>query len=212
MSRTALYRFYDADGDLLYVGVSVTPWSRWKQHKGQKDWAEEVATTAVEWHDSRPEALAAEKAAIIAEEPRYNVQHSVIRQESAAPVPALYVGAVCTVCGRVIQGGGSVQIDLDWVNAAEQAIAERDGLWSPADLMAVEFPEWEVLHYDCEPDPERELYVIPLSDLRHLGSLLRWTAHLMDKPWVSVTNWSSILHNIVSGDGTGPLFIPRDYL
>lgn len=88
-SRTALYRFYNPSGDLLYVGISVRPWTRWKQHKGQKDWAEEVATQTIEWWPTRAEALVAEKEAIIAEEPLYNVIHNGDSRMAPPPPPAI---------------------------------------------------------------------------------------------------------------------------
>jgi hypothetical protein len=72
----ALYRFFDAGGALLYVGITVDIGNRWPRHADDKPWWYEVARTTVEHHPSRPAALAAEKAAIEAEGPRYNVRHN----------------------------------------------------------------------------------------------------------------------------------------
>lgn len=75
--RTALYRFYGADGDLLYVGISIDPDGRWKAHRDNKEkWVPFVARRTVEWLDSRPEALDAEARAIRSERPRYNGTHN----------------------------------------------------------------------------------------------------------------------------------------
>jgi len=75
--RTALYRFYDADGRLLYVGISNNPESRWKGHRYSiKRWPALVARRADEWFDSRTEAEAAEVAAIKDEKPRFNGAHN----------------------------------------------------------------------------------------------------------------------------------------
>jgi predicted GIY-YIG superfamily endonuclease len=73
--RTALYRFYDSDDELLYVGISRDPAERWKQHR-DKPWWREVAMRVIEWHDDRVTAERAERKAIRSEGPRYNIQHN----------------------------------------------------------------------------------------------------------------------------------------
>lgn len=72
---TALYRFFDADGALLYVGITADLEQRWSSHQ-RKPWWPDVAKKTVEWHDTRPVALAAELEAIKSEAPRYNVAGS----------------------------------------------------------------------------------------------------------------------------------------
>jgi predicted GIY-YIG superfamily endonuclease len=74
--RTALYRFFDADGALLYVGITADVGQRWAAHERDKPWWPDVVTKTIEWHATRPAALAAELAAIKAEAPRYNVAGS----------------------------------------------------------------------------------------------------------------------------------------
>ncbi|MFE8011487.1 GIY-YIG nuclease family protein [Streptomyces antibioticus] len=73
--RTALYRLFDADDELLYVGISKDPAARWKQHQSRTPWWRDVAMRTVEWYDDRPAAEAAERKAIQTESPRYNVVH-----------------------------------------------------------------------------------------------------------------------------------------
>ncbi|WP_445520478.1 GIY-YIG nuclease family protein [Streptomyces sp. NEAU-174] len=74
--RTALYRIRNADGELLYVGISAKPPQRWGQHAADKDWWPEVAGLSIEWFDSKTEALAMEARAIRTERPRHNIQHN----------------------------------------------------------------------------------------------------------------------------------------
>jgi hypothetical protein len=77
--RTALYRFYGADSQLLYVGISNDPEYRWKSHLYRDSkWAPLVASRVDEWFESRAEAEAAEVAAIKAEQPRFNGAHNFI--------------------------------------------------------------------------------------------------------------------------------------
>lgn len=73
--RTALYRFFDAAGRLLYVGVSGNTETRWRQHAESKPWWPDVADKTTEWLDSRPEALDAERVAIRTEKPLHNHQN-----------------------------------------------------------------------------------------------------------------------------------------
>lgn len=72
---TALYRFFDADGALLYVGITADLEQRWSSHQ-RKPWWPDVAEKTVEWYATRPVALAAELEAIRSEAPRYNVAGS----------------------------------------------------------------------------------------------------------------------------------------
>ncbi|MEU8334716.1 GIY-YIG nuclease family protein [Micromonospora tulbaghiae] len=75
-AQTSLYRLFDADRRLLYIGITLNIGSRWKTHSGQKpDWSL-VAHAEVEHLPTREAALAAERAAIQAEKPAWNVIHN----------------------------------------------------------------------------------------------------------------------------------------
>ncbi|WP_371799109.1 GIY-YIG nuclease family protein [Streptomyces sp. NBC_01707] len=71
--RTALYRLYDEGGALLYVGITADVDQRMVAHRYDKPWWPDVTRTEVQWHDSRPVALAHELQAIRAESPKHNV-------------------------------------------------------------------------------------------------------------------------------------------
>lgn len=81
MKPQALYRFWSASGQLLYVGISANPGSRWKQHRDDKPWWMEVANVTLEHFYSREAVEAAERTAIINEQPRYNIVHSTLTNE-----------------------------------------------------------------------------------------------------------------------------------
>src|SRR5688572_7566222 len=75
-----LYRFYDRDDRLLYVGISLSAAKRASEHRAEKAWWSDVARMEVEHLDvSRSEAEAIEKEAIRSEAPLYNVTHAVGR-------------------------------------------------------------------------------------------------------------------------------------
>jgi predicted GIY-YIG superfamily endonuclease len=72
---TALYRIRGEAGILLYIGITNNPAIRWNAHQAAQPWWDELRSLTVEWHESRPEAEAAEKAAILAEQPKFNVTY-----------------------------------------------------------------------------------------------------------------------------------------
>lgn len=69
-----LYRFYNHKGDLLYVGITADPSTRWPQHR-RRQWWTQVATITVGHHPTRGALVAAETAAIASEQPAYNIHH-----------------------------------------------------------------------------------------------------------------------------------------
>lgn len=70
---TALYRLYNAEDVLLYVGVANRIEERLGSHSGTKLWWAEVVRTEVEWFGSRDAAEKAEAVAINSESPLYNI-------------------------------------------------------------------------------------------------------------------------------------------
>jgi GIY-YIG catalytic domain-containing protein len=72
----ALYRFFAADDSLLYIGITNDLGARFTGHSGDKDWWVAVVRVAVEHFPDRRSVLDAERAAIVAEKPRYNVQYN----------------------------------------------------------------------------------------------------------------------------------------
>lgn len=72
IERTAVYRFYDRHGQLLYVGMTSDTDERFKVHARKATWWPEAARHEIEWHSTRDDAATAEKAAVKTERPRWN--------------------------------------------------------------------------------------------------------------------------------------------
>jgi hypothetical protein len=70
---TAVYRFFDADNRLLYVGITCNPKMRFRDHQRLSHWWPAQQSVTVDWKDTRGEALAEEAAAILGEDPLHNV-------------------------------------------------------------------------------------------------------------------------------------------
>lgn len=72
--KTELYRHYDKDNTLLYVGVSLSYASRLAQHRDHAHWFKDVEIVKIERFLTRREALDAEKRAVVSENPKCNIQ------------------------------------------------------------------------------------------------------------------------------------------
>lgn len=75
-----LYRHFNANNTLLYVGVTHNPSGRFSQHLKNSSWINGVidgGSTTYQKFDSAESARLAEKEAIKSERPRFNVQHNV---------------------------------------------------------------------------------------------------------------------------------------
>lgn len=69
---TAVYRLYDKDRRLIYVGIAEDFDLRFKQHRKAKAWWLDVASKDVIWFQTRLDACYEEARAIAAESPREN--------------------------------------------------------------------------------------------------------------------------------------------
>lgn len=95
-----VYRCFNDAGDLLYVGFTINPARRMKQHKTGSVWFPIVAKTTIAEFPTRELALAEERRAIYSERPRCNLRsneasdadllHS-LHQRRLGPKPSLRV-------------------------------------------------------------------------------------------------------------------------
>lgn len=135
--RTALYRHFDAAGSLLYVGISLSAVQRLAQHKSTSAWFSQIARVDVEWLDTREAALAAEAAAIVAENPRCN---------RARPIPApakLEHGYVGKGKRFAVMHRRTGRVD-GWYTDGVDALGALD-------FFRQQFPNDEFELYPCEP-------------------------------------------------------------
>lgn len=69
-----LYRHFDRNKNLLYVGISLSAIRRLKQHYDHSKWAKEITYVTIEDFPCRNKALEAELRAIQIENPKYNIK------------------------------------------------------------------------------------------------------------------------------------------
>ena len=71
--NTQLYRHFDSENKLLYVGISLSTFARLSQHKDHSEWFKKIARVSIEHFETRQDAMAAEKKAIKNEDPMFNI-------------------------------------------------------------------------------------------------------------------------------------------
>jgi hypothetical protein len=71
-------------------------------------------------------------------------------------------------------------------------------LYDGAALLAhPEPPRWQVLHCECDPQPDSgDDYWIGVERIRTPAQAIHWTAHLLGKTWLPDTNWRAVLHTV----------------
>jgi hypothetical protein len=73
---TALYRYFDDEGRLLYAGITGNHWLRTLNHASKSGWMELAVSSTIARYPGRREALEAEYSAIRGERPLFNWQHN----------------------------------------------------------------------------------------------------------------------------------------
>lgn len=72
----SLYRHWDANRRLLYVGISLNAFNRLAQHRNTARWFDRIRSVTIQNFETKDEASAAEWYAIITEYPIYNLAMS----------------------------------------------------------------------------------------------------------------------------------------
>jgi hypothetical protein len=170
-----LYRFFDANDQLLYVGISLSAVTRMAQHRGTQPWWHEVATVKVQQLGARTrqEAQAIERAAIHAEQPRHNVIHN-----RPSHTPRAVQQWVCMKCRDQISRG-----------------SQQGFLQVPAGSEG-----WQCVCLGCDPIGGT-LYWIDSGRLTNKSDVHRWSLHLRRKRWFDAESWLDMIRMSCRIDG-----------
>lgn len=162
---TDLYRYFDADGRLLYVGISFSAVARAAQHRQDKTWWTEFTRMEVERFSTRRAALDAELAAIRNENP----VHNVIGRQQAVP-KKVRAPWLCSRCEKPIgikKGDGYLHVE-----------------WSVL---------WSCVCAECDEVGDATRYWIDASRVNSASEIAQWTAHLCRKRWFIPGEWSDCI-------------------
>jgi predicted GIY-YIG superfamily endonuclease len=134
--RTAVYRFFDADDRLLYVGITHDTRTRWAWHKGNAAWWASQRRVVVAWHDSRDDALAEEYRAIRAEAPIWNRSHTMAAGRAPYSPPDEQVAAEIAAAVKLYRRRHD--IDAEYREAIARLADRESGRGVPIAHLAVE--------------------------------------------------------------------------
>jgi hypothetical protein len=165
---TTLYRFFDARGQLLYVGITERKALRFEEHRRSKGWWTKVDSITTQHFATRDEAAAAELAAIRSESPLHNIVGvtTTVTPTAVLEPPATWT-YTCFHCGVPIDRADEGYIWTDpW-----DGPREGYGQW------------WIVTHVRCDPFVDTTGYWWGLERLNTLGDVLDAAAHVGSKTW-----------------------------
>jgi len=91
MRGQTLYRQFNSENVLLYVGITCNTRDRLKNHEKHSNWWLEVNQVTIEHFADRQSVLVAERIAIETEKPKYNIVHNRLKLEKEKPFTALDV-------------------------------------------------------------------------------------------------------------------------
>ena len=121
--KTQLYRHFDSDGVLLYVGISCNVLRRTGEHEGSF-WFDNVRNITIESFENRHDAECSERDAINAEKPKYNVDYNwEMRKQNAlndisGPITLKKYTEICGVTPLAKRVG--VSISFIWMIAHDK--------------------------------------------------------------------------------------------
>jgi len=81
INQTSLYRHFSEEGDLLYIGISLSALTRLGQHADAAHWYDSISDVKIEHFDTREKAIIAEREAIKTEKPEHNIHHKITTAE-----------------------------------------------------------------------------------------------------------------------------------
>ena len=87
--KQTLYRFYDQNDQLLYVGITKFFEPRLKQHYKNADWFFQTASVKLEHYQTRQDVEKAESVAIKTEKPIYNIAKNPDKAEAISKLAEL---------------------------------------------------------------------------------------------------------------------------
>jgi hypothetical protein len=123
-----VYRCYDASGRLLYVGCSINPDDRLKEHRYFRSWwADRIARITLESFPDQAAGQAAEKTAIQTEHPIHNRAFRSTNAQRADWRPQHYINWLTAVLEDPSGGDRRNEIVRRAVNRAASDYQDRFG-------------------------------------------------------------------------------------
>lgn len=139
----AIYRHFDAQGRLLYVGATACPLVRTGEHKQLSPWFPQVRTVTIDYTGSIEEARALEGRAIETERPVWNQTHNrkkvagCPKQHIPLSEQQLQVLKLLDAGKSITQVAAEMQISVKTASTHRTRIAEKLEMKSPTTVALV---------------------------------------------------------------------------
>ncbi len=140
---TILYRYYDAEDSLLYVGITNNQHKRFKQHH-DKPWMAEIARATFEHYQTRHEAEEAEVLAITKELPKYNVTYHPTNSLRSSKFTIKFVPSLHLVQMLGMSKNSDDSIHLGWSKEVKSWMEPHECFDLPWDLHMA----WHLYNYE----------------------------------------------------------------
>lgn len=146
---TAVYRFYDDQDRLLYVGITCNLTARLRDHEASAPWWADHRAATVNWQDNRAIAVAEERFAIQNEKPIYNVagtRQKQARVRAYHPDPATRAAIATEVRAEIARAGRSkreirellgLSRQSAWLRMRGEIAFQDEELYALADLLDI---------------------------------------------------------------------------
>ena len=107
---------------------------------------------------------------------------------------------ICEGCRQSFTDGGCLWVAFAAINRAQREEAEWQEAHPPGDIVDIATllcgPDeiiWQAHHDRCMPPEGESSYDVDAGHVRTWAGLARWTAHLMSKTWLELTDWDELL-------------------
>lgn len=209
-TATDLYRYWDMDDRLLYVGISFHAAVRASEHRRSQGWWADVDRMTVERHPDRESARAAELEAIRNEHPLHNIAD----KPAISPVDLTWS---CEICDKPILGlAGYLELPRTESNRYIREMREwredyshlNDDCVDPTATFAVidmhaafnkpKLEHWWAIHQRCDPNIDATGYHLTIDRISTMTDAMDWTCHLNGKRWLHQTDWFRLMKQVVT--------------
>lgn len=174
IQKTTLYRYFDSEGELLYVGITGDNTKRQSQHRRNSFWFGEIATASFEHFDERATALEAETLAIRHEKPKYNIAGA-----GASGFKLMHSPYTHLIYLAGMPEGGHDELHREFVKPYQELFFAANGKMPTADSVLViamhftrtkhpEFPNLTQCSL-CQRAIQSEWYEQGLKDIKRIG-------------------------------------------
>lgn len=169
---TDLYRFYDADGTLLYIGISKSAIARMAQHADDKSWWHDVARMEVERiAGQRRNAEQAERHAIATEKPKHNIVHNTGSPRPVKPTPKNRW--TCMHCHN-----GAHYFQYHYPTGELSVVCDHHDKYPPGLDGGVYWVD--LTRRDCH------------MGMQTAEDIADWERHLLEKDWFYLSDWAEL--------------------